>query len=334
MTCAICLEPLKFPISRCENNHEYHRVCILSWNQKNLACPVCRSTYYPVDKEDCATLRSYKNPTVEEIKQVLSVNPLQIRHLQREMVSELDYEKLWLQVISNMPTVIQYRRDAPARLRNFAISLCPKAVLYLENPSFWEILLALELDSSIWPNVASKNFNFTPQQLKIIMVIVLRSNPTNIKFFDSQEAYDFAFELDKNSLYFFTKITFTTCMTIIKNHKSLIPYCMLKITRSVWLKVLKVKPTMIQHYHGADLDIVLEVLRINLKAFFYLNYQHRVASRVINYVLFKSRGKYIKHVPQTLKNCKIAYKLNKSTIHLIHHPTKTVCQWMNSLKPK
>ena len=330
--CASCFEKLTFPISYCENNHSFHRSCILNWNLKNLACPVCRTKYYPPEKEDCASLRNFRNPSVEDYKKVITVNPLQIRYLDRANLSQLDYEILWLTAVTKMPSVIQQRADPPLRLRLYAIYLCPKTILNLDA-SFDESIYAISLDPGVAPEIISKFSNkFTLDQLAKLTVLAITNLPRNIKHFNNQFCYDYSLSLDPHNIYYFSEITFKTCLEVIDNHKNLIHYCLSRIKKPVWLDLLVVKNNLIKYYFGQDLDIVIHALRQNLSAFFYLNYLHRTSKKVIKFVLTKSKGRYIQHVSQNLITCKLAYKLNPKNLKFMTKPSKAVKKWIVSLK--
>lgn len=328
-TCCICLENLFFPTSTCENGHSFHKHCILNWNQTNLDCPICRSRYYPAEKEEYCALRYYKNPTLEEIDKILKINPWQIKHLKKEQYPG-DYDELWLKLVSITPSVIKVYPDPPLNLRCLALTLNPETITCF-SPTFMEFVYAFHLKPSILQSILPHFPNFENWQQIIFVILVVRENVKNIRFFNLQVGFDYALSINPNSIMLFRTITIATCRLVLKKYKKLVPYCLNRASKQIWKILLHEKYSLIQHYYNVDIDIIMYALKINLKAFFYLNYKHKITLKIIEYVLTKSRGNFIKYIPQNLTNCKIAYSKNANCLKLIKKPSRSALKWINSL---
>lgn len=329
--CPICFEKLTFPTSSCENGHTFHRHCIFSWNQSNLACPICRTRYYPPAHEEYCAFRYYQNPSPAEAEKIININPWQIRHVKPEDFPD-HYEKLWDLAVSRAPPVIKFRTMPPKELRMKAILLSPVSVVLLEETSLEELVFAFFTNKQILSSLLVKINLLTVYEKIIFALIAINVDVENVKFFDMQVAYDYAFSLNPESVVHFKNITLKTCETVLVKCRKMLPHCMSRLPICLWFDMLRKKPSLIQHYFKSDLSVVLFALKCNLRAFFYLNYKHRIAPKVVEFVLTKSRGKFIKYVPQNFINCKKSISSDRQNLKLISSPSRKARAWMRSLK--
>lgn len=315
-----------------KNNHVFHKLCILQWNKINLACPVCRVTYYPPSKEESCALRNYENPTLQDVVNILNFNPWQIKFVTPDGTFADNFMELWQLAISKAPQVINSFESPPGILRYYAISVKPITVAYLiPRSSFKECWYALFLDMSILPDVAHLFRYFQQSDIGNLMFYCVQNKLDNIRYFDIQFGYDYVLNKNPDLVKSFRRITFETCVQVITKYKHLIAYCMSRITNEVWLQLLDFKFSLIKYYNSPDLNVVLHALRINLRAYFYLNWPHRNSKVVTNFILTKSNGKFIKHLPQTLANCQFAYDCDPGNLRFIKSKTKRIEKWKNSL---
>lgn len=95
----MCLDSKSYPLITLQCKHSFHEGCLMSWIEKNLNCPICRSenmTTYTLQKKKSSKPRQKKfkikkssTPTLTAIEEV-TVEAMQEQHpeMSREQIIE------------------------------------------------------------------------------------------------------------------------------------------------------------------------------------------------------------------------------------------------------